>query len=348
VTLTRRLLLVVLLSAALLTPALLWATVWEAERTPEERVALALAQTALLLAIVLLACLPIVRRVRSLTESVKQSADSRYEVPVPVRGKDEIAGLASAFNEAGVAVRTHLTALERRDETLRDFIANTTHDVMMPVTVLQGHIAEIKRRIDEGEPVDSKIVTSCHREADYVRSILHNLAAVAKLEGADYQTRLDPLSLNRLVDRIVSRYRSIAKVEDIGLDFSVPAKDLFVSGDMTLLEQALGNVIQNAVRYNRRGGHVAVLLEPETDGSAFSLKVIDDGPGIPQPELARATERAFRGEAARARNPAGLGLGLHIAREVAARHGFGLGLRPSEYGGLEVEISGALLRRTKT
>jgi len=307
VTLTGRLVLVVLLTAALLTPALLWATVWQEERTAEERVALALAQTALLLAIVLLACLPIVRRVRSLTESVKQ-----------------------------------------REETLRDFIANTTHDVMLPVTVLQGHISEIKRRIEMGEPVDSKIVTSCHREADYLRSILHNLAAVAKLEGADYQSRLDPLSLNRLVDRIVARYRSIAKVEDIGLDFSVPAKDLFVSGDMTLLEQALGNVIHNAVRYNRKGGHVAVLLEPETDGSAFSLKVIDDGPGIPQTELARATERAFRGDAARARNPAGLGLGLHIAREVAARHGFGLGLRPSEYGGLEVEISGALLPRPRT
>ena len=74
----------------------------------------------------------------------------------------------------------------------------------------------------------------------------------------------------------------------------------------------------------------------------FSLRVIDDGPGIAPEDLARLPERRFRGEAARTRQPDGLGLGLHIARDVAERHGFKLSFRASEYGGLEAELSGSL------
>jgi signal transduction histidine kinase len=177
---------------------------------------------------------------------------------------------------------------------LRTFIANTTHDVMLPVTVLQGHLAELRRRAQAGEKMDPQVLSACQRETDYVTSILQNLTAVAKLEGADYQARNDRL------------------------------------------------VIHNAVRYNRPGGHVAVLLEAADGGRRFSLKVIDDGPGIPEAHLSRLTERRFRGDAARTRNPAGLGLGLHIVREVAARHDFSLAIRRSGYGGLEVGISGAL------
>jgi signal transduction histidine kinase len=307
-----------------------------------DRTWFAVAQIGALVAAVLIACFPIVRRIRSLTDAVKRSAASRYALPVPPHGADEIGGLARAFEEAGVEVRTHLTSLERREETLRAFIANTTHDVMLPVTVLQGHLAELRRAAEAGERPDPHVLASCQRETDYLTSILQNLAAVAKLEGADYQARNDRVALNQLVDRVVARYRSIAKIEDITLDFTVPADALEVLGDVTLLEQALGNVIHNAVRYNRPGGHVAVLLEGADGGRGFSLRVIDDGPGIPQADLARLTERRFRGDAARTRNPAGLGLGLHIVREVALRHGFSLSITPSGYGGLEVALTGGL------
>jgi signal transduction histidine kinase len=306
-----------------------------------DRIWFGIAQTLVLLVAVLLACLPIVRKIAALKDAVRKSAASHYALPIRSDSHDEIGALARAFDEAGVEIRKHLTLLEKREETLRSFIANTTHDVMLPVTVLQGHLSEIKRRVDEGEAIDPQALIACHRETDYLTSILQNLTAVAKLEGADYQRRTDRLSLDELVSRVVARYRPIAQIEGVSLDHSVPAEDLEVVGDVTLLEQAVGNVIHNAIRYNRSGGHVAVLLDAAA-GGRFSLRVIDDGPGIPEPDLARLTERRFRGDAARTRNPAGLGLGLHIVREVAAQHGFALQIRRSEYAGLEVELSGAL------
>jgi signal transduction histidine kinase len=109
-------------------------------------------------------------------------------------------------------------------------------------------------------------------------------------------------------------------------------------GDVTLVEQALSNVVHNAVRYNKPGGHVAVILEAK-DGR-FCVRAFDDGPGVPESELTRIAERSYRSDEARARHPDGLGLGLSIAKDVAERHGFELELKRSEAGGLEVEIRG--------
>lgn len=118
----------------------------------------------------------------------------------------------------------------------------------------------------------------------------------------------------------------------------MPPSPVWIDGDVTLLEQAVSNLIHNAVRYVQPGGRVAVVLEER--GPQFVLRVLDDGPGIP-PELeARVFERSIRSDAARSRHPSGMGLGLSIARFVAEQHGLELGLRRSEAGGAEVEVRG--------
>ncbi|WP_437759544.1 ATP-binding protein [Sorangium sp. So ce1389] len=106
-----------------------------------------------------------------------------------------------------------------------------------------------------------------------------------------------------------------------------------------LTSKSNSNVACNAVRYNRSGGHVAVILEP-TPSDRFSLRVLDDGPGIDPGALSRLVERGARADQARTRAPDGQGLGRHIAYRAAELHGFRLTSRPSEQGGIEVELTG--------
>ena len=298
-----------------------------------------------LLCAVLFAAGPIVRRVRLLTKEVRRSANQGYAEPVSVRGSDEIARLATAFNEAGAQVREHVQDLEQREKTLRGFVANTTHDVMIPLTVLQGHLSTLRADLERGQAADPERVVSSLEEAHYIGSLLHNLSAVAKLEAGARHVHLHPVDLNALVERAVARHRPMARAREIEVDYAVPETVVEVDGDVTLLEQAVSNLVQNAVRYNDPGGHVAVVLTLETPADAaspppFRLRVLDDGPGMPEEELARMPERRFRGDEARTRNPEGLGLGLNIAWDVAERHGLTLAFRASEYGGLEAELSG--------
>jgi signal transduction histidine kinase len=298
---------------------------------------------AALLAAVWVAAGPTVRRVRRLTSDVRRSAATRYESRVGVTGGDEISDLARAFNEAAAEVRAHVASLEKREQTLRAFLANTTHDVMLPLTVLQGHLSTMKRRVADGEPVHEDLVLSAIEEAHYMASLVHNLGAVAKLDAGEPLIQRHRVDLNALVERVVERHRPVARPRGIELNFAVPEISVEVEADVTLIEQAVGNVVANAVRYNRSGGHVAVILELRPGGNpGFSLRVVDDGPGVSEEQLLRLSERNYRGDDARTRHPAGLGLGLHIARDVALRHGFALSFARSEYGGLEVTFAGPL------
>ena len=315
-------------------------------------------------AAMLLAVGPIVRRVRRLTLAVESTAKVGYARPVTIDGKDEIADLARAFDAAGQEIRAQLADKDRRESALREFLANTTHDMMIPLTVLQGHLVALQERAAAGELVDPAVLVSAMDEAHYMASLLHNLAVAAKLDAAEPELSRGAVDLNALVARVVGRHRPIARRLDVALECSVPDPPLVAEADVTLFEQAVSNVVYNAIRHNRPGGHVAVILErvggaggasgraktssdltvaavadADAPSSRFRLRVIDDGPGIPEDQLSRLVERGFRGDDARSRSPDGQGLGLNITYRVAQLHGLKLRLGPSEYGGLQVDLA---------
>lgn len=282
---------------------------------------------------------PVVRRIRRLTDAVELSASAGYTGRVTLAGRDEVADLARAFDAASREVRIQLAEKGRREQVLRQFLGNTTHDVMIPLTVLQGHLAALQGKLAAGEAIDRAVVVSAMDEAHYIASILHNLAVVAKLDAGEPQLQRVMVDLNALVARVIGRHRPIARQLGVSLDSAPPEPPPTALADVTLLEQAVSNLVYNAVRHNKPGGHVAVILEGD-EGASFKIRVVDDGPGIPAHELARITERGFRGDAARSRAPEGQGLGLHITHRVAALHGFSLTFAASEYGGLEVVLAG--------
>lgn len=297
------------------------------------------------LAGVLLTMAPVVRRLRQLTGEVRTFMRSAYQGPITSRGNDEVSELARAFDEAGREVRAQMDLKEKREQTLRTFLENTTHDVMIPLTVLQGHLAELQQRAARGEPVDGTVVTAASREAHYMAALIHNLGAAARLEAGEPAMQRATVDLNALVERCTSRHRPIARQLGVALESAVPEEPVRVEGDVTLIEQAVSNVVYNAVRYNSRDGHVAVVLE-RTPGEAFRLRVLDDGPGIAENELSRILERRVRGDAARNRGVHGHGLGLNIAWKVTVLHGWSLELGRSEYGGLQVDFLGELTPRS--
>ena len=167
--------------------------------------------------VALFAAGPIVRRVRLLTEAVRKLGDGSEE-PIRVEGSDEIAELGSAFEQSRQTIEAQLRSLRERETALRNYIANTTHDVMLPLSVLQGHLVSLQQRIEAGESLDSKSIVPSIEEAQYLGSLLHNLNAVARLEANEGLAHRDVLDLNRLVERVVERHRPIAKRRQVGLE----------------------------------------------------------------------------------------------------------------------------------
>ncbi|MBK9035846.1 MAG: HAMP domain-containing protein [Myxococcales bacterium] len=307
-----------------------------------------LAPLAAVLVAVLIVVGPVVRRVRRLTAEVRRSAAGGFvDAPTPT-GTDEVRALGDAFVAASAEVRRQLAARDDRERALREFLANTTHDVMIPLTVLTQHLASLRAGVRTREPAElDQIVAQAMDEAHYLAALLHNLSVAARVDVAEPRLERSPIDLNALVARVIARHRPVAVERGIELDSGVPERPVIVDADLTMLEQAVSNVAYNAIRYNRRGGHVAVVLDRADDD--FVLRVLDDGPGIPPPDLGSLIGRGFRSDAARTRTTGGHGghgIGLHITHTVARLHDYRLTFRNREPTGLEVELAGAVATRS--
>ncbi|HNH45685.1 MAG TPA: HAMP domain-containing sensor histidine kinase [Myxococcota bacterium] len=267
---------------------------------------------------------PVAARLRRLEAAVRAGAARGYLELEEDRGGDEIGALSQAFVAAGATIRAEMQAREAREQALREFVANTSHDLLVPLTVLQGHLS-------------AKRIHEAMAETQYIGALVQNLVAQARMDGT--AVRREPVELGAMVGRVVARHRTIAGTREIRIESGVPEEPVWVEGDETLLEQALNNLVHNAVRYARVGGNVAVVLDIE--GEAFRLAVIDDGPGMDPALLGRLTERGFRDVEARSRAPEGLGIGLHIAARVAQVHAIELNFVSEPEKGTEATLTGA-------
>ena len=291
-----------------------------------------LAPLFVIVAAVLLSVGPFIRRLQRLIMAVEASAATAYSRSIHMDGNDEVAELGRAFDRAAGQVRDQLSLARQREQALRDFLANTTHDVMVPLTVLQGHLAQLR----DGLPKSSErcmALAGAMDEAHYLGALLHNLSTAAKLDGSRPPVGDQLVDMTTLVDRVMRRHQPIAEQLRVTLNWAVPEGPVQTTGDLTMLEQAVGNLVYNAIRHNRAGGHAAVILEQRAT-VGFCLRVLDDGPGVRADELPFLSQRGFRGDASRPREQVGQGLGLHIVQRIADLHGLRLDFAPSEYGGL--------------
>jgi signal transduction histidine kinase len=287
--------------------------------------------TILALALVLTSFLiaaPLVRRIRRLQQTVEGANVESLEFGDAVKQQDEIGDLARAFQDAGLRIRETIQALRMRDEALTEFVSNTTHDLAIPLTVLQHRLLRARQELAPTDPAHAH-VDAALQESHYIGALVKNMGVAARLERTE-EVVLHRQDLVELVERVYSRHQPIAQSRHIDFNVAVPDGKVEVMCDSTLTEQALSNLVQNAVQYVPEGGHVSILLEEV--GSVWTVVVMDDGPGVPESMLASLGTRGARSDDARNRNPGGQGFGLNITRRVCDAHGWRLVFENSHPG----------------
>ena len=219
----------------------------------------------------------------------------------------------------------------------RRFLADAAHELRTPVTALKLQLQLLRRSTDEA----SREEAMAELEAGIGRAqrLIEQLLQVARAEPDGERPRMEPVELGELVRSVVGNLSIKAERHGIDLGASGPA-GIVVKGDGNQLIVLLNNLIENALRYTPQGGVVDV--EAGRRGEQPELRVIDSGPGIPEPERQRVFDRFYRCEdaPALARDGGGSGLGLAIVQAIAERHGAVVSLHtPASGQGLEVRVA---------
>ena len=215
-----------------------------------------------------------------------------------------------------VAIVEDVTERSRLDAVRTDFVANISHELKTPVGALSV-LAEAL--VDEDQPeVVQRLADKMVHEAIRAGRTIDDLLELSRIELGGEAVK-DVVLGSMVVDESVSRARSLAERAGIELHVEPSSDRIRMLGDRRQLVSALGNLVENAVKYSDPNSRVEV--SARSDGRWVELSVRDFGVGIPQKDLDRIFERFYRVDRARSRETGGTGLGLAIVRHVATNHG---------------------------
>jgi signal transduction histidine kinase/CHASE3 domain sensor protein len=211
-----------------------------------------------------------------------------------------------------------------------EFLSIASHELRTPVTSIKGYTQLAKMLIKEGDlNTSEEYLDIALDQIDRMSRLILELLDVSRIETGRLEIRREAIAWPQFVRDVVHRHHTA--VSDRRFHVSVPDDGKIVSGDRDRLEQVLGNLLENAVKYSPDGSDITVTAEDR--GETLVTAVCDRGIGIPLDELAQVFERFHRGRQVSSTNYGGLGLGLYITKQIIERHGGAIWVESKEGAG---------------
>jgi len=258
------------------------------------------------------------RPLLKVSQAADQVARGDYSVRVSVKGRDEISILANAFNRMA-------EGMAEIEKLRRDLLANISHDLRTPLTVLTGYLEGLR----SGQIADRRSAElsfeAMQTEVQHLQRMASKLRQISALDGGGRTLSRLPLLPSVLIQYAANRFTAI--VHEKGLEFvvDVPENLPLIAVDQEGLAQALQNLLENAFRHTPAGGVITVsagvMALPKDSPAYVWIAVQDTGEGIPPEHLPYVFERFYRVDPARNREDGRTGLGLSIVKAIIEAHG---------------------------
>lgn len=239
--------------------------------------------------------------------------------------------------DGAILVFHDLTRVRQLEAVRQEFVANVSHELRTPLSLIKSAAETL---IDGGKNdpvVATRFLEIIDKHANRLTLLIDDLLLLARLDSGRIELNLQPVDLPALAQDALDDAALIARSRNVTLINEVAA-GLRAQGDSDRLRQVLANLIDNAVKYGRADGRVAVRGR-ELAGQRVELSVRDDGPGIPPEAKARVFERFYRADKARSRDQGGTGLGLAIVKNVVQAHGGDVRVESTPGNGTEFFIT---------
>ena len=228
-------------------------------------------------------------------------------------------GLREGERRGAIAVFHDMTRLRELEKIRQDFVANVSHELRTPLTTIKGY-AETLLEGALKEDVASQFVQVIDRHADRLAKIVEDLLTLSRIESRGFHLDRKDFPLSELISDAIDSVKELADRKEISLTSSGVPASLLVHGDRSHMEQVFINLLDNAVKYGRKGGKVTVSAVEKPSGEVH-VSVEDNGIGIPSQDLPRIFERFYRVDKGRSKELGGTGLGLSIVKHIIQAHG---------------------------
>ena len=239
---------------------------------------------------------------------------------------DELRMLGDAINAMAERARQDIAGLKQLERVRSEFLGNVSHELRTPIFSVQGYLETLIDGAADDPTVRDDFLQKAHQNVLRLHSLLADLIEISRIESGEMKMSFRYFNANDYLLAIVEELRPTAEIAGIDLQLALlgqaeenePSEKL-VLGDRERLKQVIVNLVENAIKYNHRGG--SVWVELKSSRSVCTVGVRDTGIGIPAKDIGRIFERFYRVDRDRSRAVGGSGLGLAIVKHIVEKHG---------------------------
>lgn len=239
-------------------------------------------------------------------------------MPSPVNKSRTLSVRLVAYgDDQMLLVGRDITRLQRLKQMRRDFVANVSHEMRTPLTVINGYVEMMRDDKSSSNKERQDMLQRIDEQSTRLQSIVDDLLQLSRLESASSEAISEKINTAAMLDSIIADARELSGEKQQNITANID-RSLNLRGSEIEIRSAFSNLVFNAVRYTRENGNIDINWFQDDTG--IHLTVRDTGMGIPAQHLERLTERFYRVDVARSRHTGGTGLGLAIVKHVLQRH----------------------------
>lgn len=260
------------------------------------------------------------RRLDVMKKTVEDFERGELNKRIPLKSNDEITELSRCFNNMADTVVESMNEMKKADKLRRDLVANVSHDLRNPLSSIQGYMETIQMKGDTLSREElQNYLEPVLANTKKLNRMINDLFDLSKLDAENVTPNLEHISLAELVQDLVQQFIPIAEQKNIEIKTIYPENPhAQIYADISLLDRALSNLIDNAIQHTPEGG--TVTIRSIQNGKDISLEISDSGKGIPESDIPHIFDRFYQVDKSRS-NSSGAGLGLSIAQKILELHG---------------------------
>ena len=241
--------------------------------------------------------------VEQLTEGALALAEGDLSVRLNGSTKDEVAGLARALNTMAQELERSFRRQAELEQARNDLVASVSHDLRTPLASMRVMVEAIGDGVVTDQPTVRRYCKSLEGEVERLSQLIDDLFELSRLDSGSRSLRLVPNSVDEILSMTLDSMKAQAEGQELDLRARLETEAGSVMADTHMIQRALCNLIQNAIRHTPPDG--TILVEAHDQGQMVRIDVIDTGQGIPAPEIEKVFDRFYRGEKSRSREFAG-------------------------------------------
>lgn len=263
--------------------------------------------------------------IRKITKAADQYAEGNFEAKIDIHSNDEIGYLAASLNY----MANELNTLE---DDQKKFVSNVSHDFRSPLTSIKGYVEAM---LDGTIPVEmqDKYLNIILFETERLNKLTKSLLELNKFGSHGTMLDITDFDINHTIRMTVQTFEGICKEKRISFNLILTGEELFVSADMSKIQQVLYNLIDNAIKFSHADS--AITIETTEKNEKIFVSVKDTGIGIPKDSIKKIWERFYKTDLSRGKDKKGTGLGLSIVKEIIQAHGENINCISTEGVGTE-------------